>query len=265
MTRRHRTALLGVLALLLLGAGTWMAVRPSPAEQPRAGPPPLDPGPEFQRCMAQLRTDPAAARGAAETWERAGGGEGARHCAALALVALGEPARAAERLEALAARSQAGAEARAAVFAQAAQAWQLAGMPARAYGAATQALTLAPDDPDLLVDRATAAGSMGRYQEAVEDLDRVLTLDPDRTEALVFRASALRQLAREADAARDLTRALAIDPRNPEALLERGALRQAQGDAAGARADWEQVVRVAPDSAAAELATRNLGAAWPRR
>lgn len=267
MRRPPRTILLGALTAALMGgalAGGWLLFPPGAAPTSAEAlptppePPHLADGPEFQQCLALLRTDAAAARGSAEAWERAGGGEGARHCAALALIALGEPARAAERLEALAARSRAGGAARAAVFAQAAQAWQMAGDAARAYGAATQALVLTPDDPELLVDRAAAAGSLGRFREALEDLDRALALHPDRAEALVFRAAAHRQLDRMAEAARDVERALAIEPDNAEALLERGILRQLGGDAAGARADWERTIRVAPESAAAELAAQNL-------
>ena len=55
-----------------------------------------------------------------------------------------------------------------------------------------------------------------------------------------------------------MARALSLAPDNAEALLERGALRRAKGDVRGARADWERAARLAPDSAAAELALRNL-------
>ena len=55
-----------------------------------------------------------------------------------------------------------------------------------------------------------------------------------------------------------MTQSLTLDPENPEGLLERGILKQMRGDLAGARHDWEQVLQVAPDSPAADLAAQNL-------
>ncbi len=238
------TALLGLL---------WCA--PGAAVEPAR----LGEGPAHERCFGLLRTDPEEALVYADGWEASGGGEGARYCAALSLLALGETERGAERLEDLARRSGADAATRAAVFAEAGSAWTLAGDPDRAFAAATMALTLAPDDPALLLDRALASGSAGRYAEALEDLDRAVAFDPCRAEAWALRGAANRQLGRAEDAERDVARALSLAPDNAEALLERGALRRAKGDVGGARADWESAARLAaPDSAVADLARRNL-------
>jgi len=267
MRRPARIVILGMLAatmLVGLAAGVWVfGTTPAPRAVPRAQPGPAEAAriaeaPEGERCRALLQRDPEAARSLAQRWEAEGGGDGARHCLALAILALGQPVQAAERLEQLATRSQAGAAARAAVFAQATQAWLMAGLPARAYAAATLALTLAPEDVDLLIDRAVALGAFGRYREAVEDLDRALAIEADRAEALVFRAAAWRHLDRAALALRDIERALALSPTNAEALLERGIIRHLRGDPAGARADWERTIELAPGSAAADLATQNL-------
>lgn len=235
---------------------------PLPPEPPR-----LTDSPEYDTCLTLLRTDPEDALAMAEAWEQHGGGEGARHCTALAQLALGEPERAAGRLERLASESKAGNAARAAVYAQAVQAWTMANQPGRAYGASTMALTLSPEDPALLVDRALAAASLGRYDEALLDLNHALKLEPGRPDTLVFRAAALRHLDRQADAMDDVESALARDPNHPEALLERGILKQLKGDTAGARRDWQRTVDTAPDSAAADLARQNLALneAGPRR
>jgi Flp pilus assembly protein TadD len=229
-----------------------------PAAAAAAEPGRLDAGPDYERCLGLLRTDPGEALLYADGWEAAGGGEGARHCAALSLLALGETERGAERLEELARRSGADPATRAALFAEAGNAWTLAGEPDRAFAATTMALTLSPDDPALVLDRALALGAMDRFAEALEDLDRAVALDPSRAEAWMLRGAAKRQLGRTADAERDVARALALAPDNAEALLERGALRRAKGDVAGARADWERAARLASDSATAELARRNL-------
>jgi Flp pilus assembly protein TadD len=251
-------------ALAALGGAVWIAVVPREAQTAEEilptppEPPRLADGPEFERCIGLLRSDPEGARSYAEAWDQRGGGEGARHCLALSLLAMGEPRLAAQRLETLARNSRGGGAARAAVFAQATQAWLMSGDASRAFGAATMALTLSPDDPDLLTDRAVALGSLARYREAVEDLDRALVLDPERTEALVFRAAAWRHLERPDNAGRDIARALALDPANAEALLERGIIRQLRGDTAGARADWERAIELSPNSPTADLAAQNL-------
>jgi tetratricopeptide (TPR) repeat protein len=262
-----RKLVLGACAAAMLAGvatGGWVLLVPRTAQTAEETlplppePPRLADGPEMERCLALLQTAPEDARGFATRWEREGGGDGARHCGALATLALGDAAGGAERLEALARASGAGGAARAAVFAQAAQAWLIARDPNRAFGATTMALTLAPDDPDLLIDRAVALGILRRYREAIADLDRVLAIDAQRPDALVFRAAAWRQLDRFEAALRDVGRALAIAPDHPEALLERGILRQIGGDTDGARADWERAIAVAPNSATADLAAQNL-------
>jgi len=226
---------------------------PLPPDIPR-----LASGPDYEQCLALVQSDPDAARSFAENWEATGGGEGARHCAALALLADGEAASAGERLEQLARTSKANPTARAAVFSQAVQAWMMADQAGRAFGAATMGLTITPNDPDLLIDRSVALGMLGRYQDALQDLDKVIAADPQRVDALVFRAAALRHLDRIDPALATVERALRIDPESAEAYLERGIIRQLRGETAGARADWEKAVALAPDSPTADLALQNL-------
>ena len=221
-------------------------------------PPRIAAGPDYEYCLEMIDADPAGANRFAETWEAIHSGEGAAHCRALALIALGEPEAGARMLDQLGERSQASALTRASVYGQAAQAWRMADEPDRALAAATAALALNPDDPDRLIDRSIAAATLERYQEAIDDLDRAIQIDPKRFDALVLRAAAWRLHARLDRAKDDVERALSINPDYPEALLERGILRQRTGDAAGARADWEQAIALAPDSTAADLAQQNL-------
>ncbi len=271
MRIRPRHTLIGALTVALLAAAAggvfWGMGEPARTPPPEAAEEalPLPPEPprvadsaEYEECLGKLRDDAQGALSYAEAWQATGGGDGARHCSALATMALGEPERAAGRLEALASSTGAGIAARAAILGQAGQAWMVAGQAPRAYGAVTLALSLTPSDPDLLVDRAIAAAAMGRYGEAFADADRAAGLDPQRVEPWIFRAAALRHLERPQEAFRDIERALSLEPGSPEALLERGILRQLQGDVDGARADWESVVVNAPDSAAADLALQNL-------
>jgi regulator of sirC expression with transglutaminase-like and TPR domain len=221
-------------------------------------PPRIAHGQDYERCLAMLSNDAVGANAFADAWEATGGGEGAMHCHALAQIALGHPETGADMLEKLAGGSKAPALARASLYSQAVQSWLMADDPARAYGDATMALALSPDDADLLIDRSIAAATMERYMDAIDDLNRALKLDSGRAEALVFRAAAWRHENRLELAQDDIDRAIAIDPDNPDALLERGILRERRGDRAGARADWERAIALSPDSATADLAQQNL-------
>lgn len=255
------------MVLATAGAGgLWLlhGRAPAPTAEDEAAlpvppvPPRIAEGTEYDRCLSMLAGDPEGANGYAEAWEGAGGGEGAVHCHALAAIALGNAQTGAEMLEHLASASHDDNATRASLFGQAGQAWMMAGDTARAYAAATLALSLDPDDPDLLVDHAVAAATLEHHQEAVTDLDHALEIEPRRTDALIYRAAAERHLQHLDLAQDDVDRALALDPGNADALLERGILRQRQGDEAGARADWERAKELAPNTATSDLAEQNL-------
>lgn len=266
-----RAAIVGAAALLVVGIGGGVAWWVSGGEAPEAEaaspetplpippvPPRIAQGEQYESCLAMLTDDPAGASALAEGWQATGGGDGAAHCLALARIALGEPEMGAQMLESLAANSSATAVARASVYGQAGQAWIMAGDVARAFASATLALSLSPDDPDLLIDRAVAAGGLSRYQDAVDDLTHALDIDPRRVDAMVLRGSAWRHLGRLELAQDDIDRAVLADPDNAEALLERGILRQRHDDRSGARTDWERAISLSPNSATADLAQQNL-------
>ncbi|MEM7225912.1 MAG: hypothetical protein AAF495_23240 [Pseudomonadota bacterium] len=214
---------------------------------------------KYTACMAQTREDPEEAYQSAGRWESFGGGDPAKHCQAVALVALGHYAEGARRLELLAGRiAGSSPELAADVLGQAGQAWLLAEETSRAYAAQTTALALKPDDVELLVDRSITLAGAESYWEAIDDLNRASELAPGRADVLIFRASAYRLVEVPELAMEDITRALVIDPASPEGLLERGILRRLAGDGEGARADWLQVLRLAPTGAAGKSARANL-------
>jgi tetratricopeptide (TPR) repeat protein len=265
---RHVISAAGA-ALLVLMVSTRPDLSLAVAEEPAAAqpdetpplppaPPRLADGPDYEHCLSMLANDPTGAYAFADAWDATGGGPPALHCRALAEIALGDPQSGAELLEKAVAASQAPDASRAAALGQAVQAWLMADDPARGYDAASNALALSPDDPDLLIDRSITAATMERYIDAIDDLDRALTLDPGRVDALVFRAAAWRNESRLPRAREDIDRAISLDPDNPEALLERGIERKLAGDAEGARADWERAKTLAPDTATGDLAEQNL-------
>ncbi len=268
MTRRVAVIAGAALLALALAAGQSFplaaaAEEPPPVQSDQA--PPLPPAPprladgaDYEHCLAMLADDPTGAYAFADAWVATGGGPPALQCQGLAQIALGDPGAGADLLEKAVAASQAPDAARAAVLGQAVQAWLMADDPAHGYDAASNALALSPDSPDLLIDRSIAAATMERYIDAIDDLDRALALDPGRVDALVFRAAAWRNESRLERARQDIDRAIALDPDNPEALLERGIQRKLAGDEKGARADWERAKELAPDTATADLAEQNL-------
>ncbi len=239
-----------LLACLLSAAGASPpAAQDLPAEQ--AG--------DYADCMAEARDAPDTAFERAQTWADLGGGAPARHCAAVALIGLGQFEEAAQSLEDLALDLRSDDSAlRADLLAQAGQAWLLAGKPERAYGAQTTALELTPEDPDLWIDRSLALAAAQNYWEAIDDLNRAAELGPPRADLLIFRASAYRYVDAPELAMEDVERALRLDPDNLEGLLERGNLRRVAGDEGGARNDWLRILEIAPDSPAAAAARRNL-------
>ena len=238
------------------GAGLALICLAAPAQaQAQEDTQPLD----YAACMGMARQAPERALTLAQNWDAKGGGQAAQHCAAVALIALGRHVEAGQRLEALADAMPGNAVApRARIFTQAGRAWLLAGEGGKAARAFGRALTLTPDDVELLIDRSIARATTGQYWEAVDDLNRASDLAPGRADVLVLRGSAYRALDAADLAADDLERALALEPDNPDGLLERGILRRLGGDAAGARADWTRILETAGDTPAAQAARANL-------
>lgn len=220
----------------------------------------------YDRCLAKAAIDPEAAYAEGLTWFEAGGGIPARHCVAVSLVGMRAYEEAAARLEVLAGEVTADRfDLHLGLLAQAAQAWLLSGRAERAEALQTRAIAVVPDDSQLRVDRAVTRLTLGRYWEAVDDLDVAIELDPLDPETRLYRASAYRYLDVLDLAGDDVARALELDPSRPEAWLEWGILRELAADRAGARAAWLEVLRLMPDGSVASAARSRLEAMDVRR
>ncbi|CAA7623644.1 tetratricopeptide repeat protein [Magnetospirillum sp. SS-4] len=241
---RHLAALLPLASILLSPV-------PGRAEA-------VNPRQEYRACLHLARQKPEDGWEEALAWQSLGGGEPARHCAAVALIGLGKLEEAARRLEALAQASHGPEGLRADMLAQAAQSWLMAGMPDKALADLEAGLRLVPGHPELLLDKAVALAQAGLHQEVVEVLTTLLKAQPNRVEAMVLRGAAHRLLERLEPAKEDIARALVLDPGLPDALLERGLIRRMEDNPAGAREDWMKAIAAAPDSPVAETARRNL-------
>ncbi|TNE37084.1 MAG: tetratricopeptide repeat protein [Alphaproteobacteria bacterium] len=241
-----------IIALFLLPP-----IQPAGAEETTASG--ESPRVRYQNCLAQTKKAPELALENAFAWRDEGGGFPARHCVALALVAMKKYDIAAPKLEELAEdMRKAGSPLLVPVLSQAANVWLLAGNYERAEAVATAALEIEPQNIDLLIDRSRIRAKTGNYQGAYDDLDLVLKLDPTRTDALTFRAAALRQLGQITRALEDVELALSLEPGLVDALAERGILYHLTGKDDLARKDWLAAINLAPKSPAADLARLNL-------
>ena len=213
----------------------------------------------YSDCMTQARRAPDQALKVAQAWAQKGGGIPAGHCAAVALIGLGRYQEAADSMEKLGGQEIATRKDLAAgLFGQAAQAWVLANDNGRAIKDQTAALTLTPDDPELLIDRGVMLASIVKYSESIDYFSKAHGFANDRADILVLRATAYR-MTKSLDLARqDIDQAIKLEPKNPDAFLERGIIRQLGNDTAGAKQDWQKTLALGPGSPAAETAGANL-------
>lgn len=250
---RH-PALVAIALLFALDAAAQATRKPAPrlnleAADARA----------YDSCLAAARKEPAKAYEDAQVWRVRGGGDAARHCAAVAMLEWGEPRTAAQLFERLALDMRfRPPELRAEVLAQAARAWLAGGEWERANAAATTAIELAPRNPELWIDRAEALAAAQNYWEAIDDLNRALELDPKRADALVFRAAAYRFVDAPELAFEDAERAVAANPKLADAWLERGILHRQRGDLAKARRDWLEVLVLDAEGPAGDAARAQI-------
>lgn len=234
------------MRLLLLPIALLLAW-PAAAQNAPKSSAPLDHSQQYTACLNLAKTRPREAYASANAWYDRGGDQAAQHCAAIAMVGLGQYMEAANRLDRLA-DAQAGGrnKLRADLYAQAGQAWLLANYPDKALLSQGNAIALMPDSVDFLIDRAVTYAGIERYAEALRDLDRTLQLAPRKHEALTLRATVLRLGRQPARAAADIEQAIKANPDYPEAYLERGLQRKATQPQL-AREDFIKVLRLVPD------------------
>jgi tetratricopeptide (TPR) repeat protein len=146
----------------------------------------------YGNCIDLTKTTPKSAYNLASQWRAQGGGAAAMHCQALALLGLGENARAAGILDAAADSLSKQPIPSADLLAQAGNAWLLANDPARAIARLSTALTRMPQTnparADVLVDRARGYASLENKDGALADLSAATSLAPRNPQILLLRA-----------------------------------------------------------------------------
>lgn len=182
----------------------------------------------LEACLTKIDDSPEEAYEDGLAWVAEGSRPPARHCRALALVALEQYEVGAAQLEALAAAPDAGSlDQRALYLSQASSAWLQAGAFEAAIVTLSEALRLRPNETNFLVDRALARIALRHYLEARDDLNTALAQEPSNSDALQLRAEVNLQEDRLNDALDDIESALLIDPVNVDVALKRGEIREA--------------------------------------
>jgi tetratricopeptide (TPR) repeat protein len=176
---------------------------------------------KLRTCMQKIEASPREAYDYGLAWI----GMGARPAA---LIALGQEAEGAARLEQLANDKDGGSlDQRGVYLAQAGNAWLLAKMPDAAIVTLNNAIKLRPTDGELRKDRARAYVMLAKWQEAGNDLDAAIEYSAGDAEALRLRAYSLYKMGRLEDAWDDVERAMKQTPEDTQTALLRGDIREA--------------------------------------
>ncbi|HEY9713660.1 MAG TPA: tetratricopeptide repeat protein, partial [Chroococcales cyanobacterium] len=116
----------------------------------------------------------------------------------------------------------------------------------QAINDASKAIALAPNNPKPLQIRAYSYGCVGKFQNAVADCNTALKINPRLASILVLRACQNVALGNNMSAVSDFESALKIDPKNVDAHRERGNLYLNDGNYASASNEFEPVLKVDP-------------------
>ena len=217
----------------------------------------------YDRCLAQIATDPAAARAAAVQWRLEGGRWFARQCAGMAYAKQANWPAAASEFEAAARAAEAGRDGRAATYwAQAGNAWLAAAEPAKARTALDAALAsgglLGLQRGEAQLDRARALVALGQTGPARADLDAALKTAGDDPLAWLLSATLARRAGDLARARTDIAEAVKRAADDASVQLEAGNIAALGQDEAGARRAWSEAARLAPSTDAGRNAAAAL-------
>ena len=85
---------------------------------------------------------------------------------------------------------------------------------------------------------ALVKGRMGKFQDALNDLDKAISIDPGYAKAYSNRGVTRGALQQNNAAIADFSQAIRLDPRLADAYRNRGITREMIGDLRGACSDW---------------------------
>jgi tetratricopeptide (TPR) repeat protein len=217
----------------------------------------------FSECIDLAAADPAKGEAAALKWHSEGGGYLAHQCRGVALTNQDKWPATAGTFEEAAREADAAGPGRSADFwAQAGNAWLVAGDTERARAA----LDTAIDSGSLLgaalgqahLDRGRVRVAAGDLEGARSDLDRATTHAADDPIAWLLSATLARRMTDLIRADKDIKEALRRSPEDASIQLEAGNIAALRDDVTGARAAWSRVIELVPGSPQANAARKGL-------
>lgn len=221
----------------------------------------IDHDKEYRACIRVATTKPETALKAAQYWHSQGGGTGAKHCQALAMLQLKQYDQAAAILEDIGTSTRAtiSPNQRAGLLIEAAAAYKMAGEPLKGLELLDEAVDLSPNTPEGYTQRGVLLVVNRDYERALRDFDRTIIINPKSVDAYVYRANTLRYLNRLDEAMEAIQQAITISPNDTDALLERGVLHAMKGNKTAAAKDWNTILNIASSNdPAADAARINL-------
>lgn len=127
-----------------------------------------------------------------------------------------------------------------------------------------QSLTLRPDQPDVLHNRALILMNLGRVAEAIEGFEQVLKARPGFVDAWLHRGNLLMDMDRPQEAITSFDRVLSLQPDNIEALTNRSDVLSNLRRLEEAVAGYDRVIALMPDFAYAH-ANRGIALAMAKQ
>jgi len=102
-----------------------------------------------------------------------------------------------------------------------------------------KAIDLNPKHAKAFAAMALVKGRMGRFQDALKDLDRAISINPGYAKAYSNRGVTRGALQQNKAAINDFSQAIRLDPRLADAYRNRGITKEMLGDLKGACSDWK--------------------------
>lgn len=184
----------------------------------------LTPTRSYDDCTKVVAETPTLGLDYAESWQMQGGGASAKHCRAIALLALEKPGRAGDILLALAKEEENDPGIAARLYLQAAEAFAAGRRKEPAMSALQRAYALTETQPEVDMTAAAVYATLKEWKGtvlALHSLEKMTGLSGD---ALALRARANFELGELEAAAADVSAALHLDPYLVDAIVLRGDL-----------------------------------------
>lgn len=184
---------------------------------------------KLKACIAKIETKPEDAYSDGLIWRLHYGGMQAEQCIALSLIGMGQYESGARRLFAIANAPDGGSDSeKITLLIKSANSFLLASLPDDAVKALDFALTLKPNDGDLLIDRARANAMLEKWDLAENDLTEAMKARGPLGFALRLRAETRLQQKKYDLAEADIFDALRLEPKEVDNYVVRGRVREAR-------------------------------------